>query len=159
MPSVDNADIDDLDRQIIAMLRDDPQVSNKAIAQRAAVSETTIATRIRNLTNENLIRVTALRDIFATGVTIVAHVDVHVARREVSAVAAELAQLEDITSVATLVGSPQLIVQIHARDRDHLLQVVEGSLSGIAGIERIEVNISMQILKYRPDVAALRTST
>ena len=45
------------------------------------------------------------------------------------------------------------------RDRDHLLQVVEGSLSGIAGIERIEVNISMQILKYRPDVAALRTST
>lgn len=147
--------LDETDRLIVATLRRDPQASNKSIAREAGVSEPTIAARIRSLTARNLIHMTAQRDIFALGLTLVAHADVHVAGPDVGRVADDLARLEDVSSVAILEGAPQIIAQIHARDAAHLLDIVENGIGAVAGVEHVETNVALEILKYRPDAAVL----
>jgi DNA-binding Lrp family transcriptional regulator len=54
---------DKIDLQIIETLRVDGRTPNKSIAKRLNVSETTIASRIRAMTERNVMRVTLQRDI------------------------------------------------------------------------------------------------
>lgn len=150
--------LDDLDRLIIATLRRDPQTSNKAMAREGGVSEPTVAARIRSLTARRLMHLTAQRDIVALGTPIIAHVDVSVEGRDAADVAGDIAALDEVTSVVTLKGSTQIIAQVHARDAAHLLAIIEGAFAGIAGIAGVETNVSLEILKYRPDAAILADS-
>ncbi len=157
-PAALHGPLDELDRLIVATLRRDPQASNRSMAREGHVSEPTVAARIRSLSARRLIHLTAQRDIVAQGTPIVAHADVTVEGREAEAVAREIAALDEVSSVVTIRDACQVIAQIHARDAAHLLSVVEGAFGRIPGIVRVETNVSLEILKYRPDVAILAGS-
>lgn len=58
---------DRVDLQIIEALRRDGRTPNKSIAKLLDVSETTIASRIRSMTERNVMRVTLQRDIYSLG--------------------------------------------------------------------------------------------
>jgi len=147
--------LDALDILIVDLLRADPQTSNKSIAFRVGVSEPTVAARIRSLTERRLIRVTAQRDIHAMGFNLIAHLDIYVEGRPVPEVSREICEIPEVSSVVVLMGSPQIIAQVHAQDGAALLETMDNRISPIAGIERIESIISLAILKYRLDIAEL----
>jgi len=58
---------DAVDLDIIACLREQPQMTNKAIASLVRISATTVANRIRALADDHVMRVVAQRDIFSGG--------------------------------------------------------------------------------------------
>ena len=151
-------ELDDLDNQILALLRQDPQVSNKHIAGLVSVSETTVASRIRSMTDRKVMRITAQRDILALGDTIIAHLDIYVEGRPVDEVCDAICSIDEVSSVILLMGSPQIIAQLHAKDGEDLLNIVERSISPIQGIAHIESIVSHSILKFRLDVADLSVS-
>jgi DNA-binding Lrp family transcriptional regulator len=139
--------LDDLDRKIIERFQKDPRVSNKSLALEFAVAETTIASRIRALQENGLMRVVALRDFHALGYDLLAHIDVFVEGRAALEVAEELAELEEVAMVATCAGSPQIIIQINAKSRQELAKVIADRLAGIRGIRAIESSITLDIIK------------
>ena len=111
------------------------------------MAETTIASRIRALQENGVMRVVALRDFHALGYDLLAHIDVFVEGRAALEVAEELAELEEVAMVATCAGSPQIIIQINAKSRQELAKVIADRLAGIRGIRAIESSITLDIIK------------
>lgn len=147
----DQKPLDDLDHAIIAELRIDGRTPNKTLAEKFKVSETTIASRIRALTDNKVMRVMALRDVRALGYDFLGFADIHIHDRSADQVARQLAAIEEVMSVSRMLGDPELICQITARDRRHFLSVIETKIGRIAGIARIGTHLALEVAKYRVD--------
>src|SRR5713226_4801455 len=61
------ASLDELDHELVATLRDDGRISNRALADRFGVGEATIGQRVRRLADERILRVVAVTDMAAFG--------------------------------------------------------------------------------------------
>jgi len=146
---------DPLEERIIDLLRRDPRAANRDMAEVLGVSEVTVANRIRSLADRNLVRVTAQEDIWAIGYDLVVLVDVFVRGRTAEAVATDLARLEQVGSVSITMTSPELIVQIFARDRADLLHVIEDELARIEGVSAVESLVVLETIKFRSDYGEL----
>lgn len=151
------ASIDALDRKIIEALQTDCQLSNKELAHRFRVAESTIAGRIRAMREKSVMKVIAQRDVRSLGYEFFCLADIHVAGRSVKNVAADLAKVDEITSVALLLGSPAIIVQVNGRDRKHLLQVLEQKVGSVQGITTIETTLALEIVKFDSEYGELYT--
>jgi len=147
--------IDSLDLKIIDALRAECQLSNKELALRFRVAESTIAGRIRTMREKGVMKVVAQRDVRSLGYEFFCLADIHVAGRSVKLVAADLAKIEEITSVSLLLGSPAIIVQVNGRDRKHLLQVLEEEIGRVRGITTIETTLALEIVKFDSDYGEL----
>lgn len=148
-------EVDDLDIELIAALREDARTPNKVLAKRLGVAETTIAARIRQLTEQRVMRVILRRDLYSKGYDLQCFADVFVAGRPVRAVAADLAGLARATAVTITPGSPQILVVFNAVDRADLLAALEGEIGVVDGIERIELHTAVDIRKYQTGYARL----
>lgn len=149
--------LDALDEGIVELLRKDPRASNRDMAETLGVSEVTVGNRIRSLAERKLLRVTAQEDIWALGYELIALVDVFVSGRPAEAVAVELAALEQTGSVSITMTSPELIIQVFARDRRDLLHVMETQVSTIPGIVATESLLILEALKLRAEFGELES--
>jgi Lrp/AsnC family transcriptional regulator, leucine-responsive regulatory protein len=140
--------IDDLDRKIIELLREDGRAPNKLLASELGVSETTIALRIRSLRERKVMLVTLQRDIYSQGFDLQCLGDVYVSQRNVDAVARELSGLPNVTIVTMNIGSPEIFIAFNARDRGDVVEIIDSQLSRVKGVERIETYIALDIRKY-----------
>ena len=140
--------IDDLDRKIIDLLREDGRAPNKLIAAKLGVSETTIAIRIRSLRERKVMLVTLQRDFYSQGFDLQCLGDVYVAERQVEAVARDLAELPNVTIVTMNFGSPEIVITFNARDRGDVVKIIDEQLARVKGIHRIETCIALDIRKY-----------
>ncbi len=146
---------DPLDLQIIARLRDDARVTNKDLAIGLGVAESTIAARIKSLSDRGVMRIVILRDIRAMGFDLLAHIDIWVFGRAVEEVATELAAMDDVAMVAAFPSSPQIIIQVNARDRKALSTVICDRLASVEGIRAIQSSTYLEVLKYNSEFGAL----
>lgn len=147
--------LDALDEGIVELLRKDPRASNRDMAEALGVSEVTVGNRIRGLAERKLLLVTAQEDIWALGYELLALVDVFVSGRPPEAVAIDLAALEQTGSVSITMTSPELIIQVFARDRSDLLKILETKVSTISGIVAIETLLILEVLKFRSEFGEL----
>jgi DNA-binding Lrp family transcriptional regulator len=146
--------LDELDRAILDALRASPQETNKALADKLAVSEVTIASRIRALENDRVMKVMAQCDFRAAGYHTLANFDVHIAGRSVEAVGKELAKLDGVALVSILMGDPTFALLVMAPDLAGL-QALKESIAAIKGVQSIDVSVFSEILKYRSDFVTL----
>ena len=140
--------IDDLDRKIIELLREDGRAPNKLLAAQLGVSETTIAIRIRSLRERKVMLVTLQRDFYSHGFDLQCLGDVYVGDRHVDAVARDLAALANVTIVTLTLGSPEIFIAFNARDRSDVVKIIDGQLARVKGIDRIETYVALDIRKY-----------
>ncbi|MDB5748213.1 MAG: putative HTH-type transcriptional regulator [Massilia sp.] len=153
-PMKNERPLDELDRAILAALRVSPQETNKALADKLGVSEVTIASRIRSLENDRVMKVMAQCDFRAAGYNTLANVDVYIAGRSVEAVGKELAKLDGIALVSILMGDPTFALLVMAPDLAGL-QVLKESIASIKGVQSLDVSVFSEILKYRSDFVTL----
>lgn len=147
--------VDSIDLQIIELLRGDPRMTNKEIADKADISELAVANRIRALVGGNVVRVAAQRDIVSLGHDLLAMLNIHVQGRTARAVSEEVALIDEVSSVALMLGTPQVSALIHARDREHLHALISGPIASIEGIVKLEADVMLDVLKFRSDLAKL----
>ena len=69
-------DLDDLDNQIIGLLKDDAWASSREIARKLGVSESTVRKRVNQLTDSGAVRFTAVTN-FAALRQLIAFVGIH----------------------------------------------------------------------------------
>ncbi len=139
---------DAVDLDIIALLREQPQMTNKAIAARSGIAESTVANRIRAMADDHVMRVVAQRDIFAGGYTLMCFAYIDTARRAVSGIARDLARIDEVTSVSQGIGSPELFVNMRAVDSAHLGHLIKERIGGIRGVARVRTELCLDIVKF-----------
>lgn len=140
--------LDDLNRQILTMLQDDPSITNKDLSERIGASEVTIAARIRGMEEANILRVMMQRDFRSLGYNLSAIIDINVEGRHPDAIGHEIARIESCTSVSLALGSPDIVAHLLARDTVHLQRIVDNELSTIEGIASYEINVSLDIVRW-----------
>lgn len=145
--------LDQLDQQIVAKLRENARITNKAIAADLDVAESTVGARIRSLSDRNVMRIVAMHDVRALGYDLLAHAEVDVAGRDPRQVADELAAIPEITAIALFSGTPQIMLHLLARDRKHLLHLVVEKLGRTAGVDCVRTTISLQVMKFVSEYA------
>jgi DNA-binding Lrp family transcriptional regulator len=146
---------DKIDLQIIDTLRIDGRTPNKAIAKRLNVSETTIASRIRAMTERNVMRVTLQRDIYSLGYEFQGFLDLYVAGRSVDEVAADVCLIEGVLAVAIYLGSPDILVSFGARGREDLSRIVDRDVARVPGVQRLDSYLALDIRKFESGYVAL----
>ena len=146
---------DRIDLQIIETLRQDGRTPNKSIAKLLNVSETTIASRIRAMTERNVMRVTLQRDIYSLGYQFQGFLDLYVAGGKVSDVARDVSTIDGVLAVAVYLGSPDILVSFGACDREDLSRIVNRDVAKVPGIERIDSYVALDIRKFESSYVAL----
>lgn len=147
--------IDALNQGIIEILQGDPTTTNKEIGDRLGVSEVTIASRIRGLEDNKVLRVMMQRDIRSLGYYVLALIDINVEARHPEEVAKDLALIEECSSVSLALSSPDIIIHVHARDSADLQAIVDKKIALIEGIASYEIMMSLDVVKMDKRYGAL----
>lgn len=147
--------LDELDHKILSCMRTNPRITNKALAEALAVAEATIASRIRSMENDSLMRVVAQSDYRALGYSVFATVDIEVLGCPVESVMEQLSNINEIVNVSVLIGSPAVIITVLATDVEALESMLLDRIGMIHGIRKIRCALISSVLKYESDRSAL----
>lgn len=129
---------DDVDRRILAELRDDGRIGPGELAQRLGLSRTTVTKRLAAILGDNQIRVVGLVHPATLGIGSFAHVSV-AAGASVREVAMRLRRRAEIPFVSLVCGQYPLIVEVRTRDDAALSEVLDTirSLDGVDSTETL----------------------
>ncbi len=147
--------LDTLDLEIIEQLRRAGRASSRAVAGRLKVNEATIATRLRRLEQESLLRVVALTDMTAVGYHHLAFAKVRVDGRDLGAVSASLAAIPEATSVSITTGRYDIIVSLLAQDLSHLAHLTGRAIPAVSGVHEVRWELALDIRRFESRSAAL----
>lgn len=140
--------LDDVDKDIIRALRENGRIANRELAERLGVNEATVRSRLRKLSENDIVRVIATRDITAMGYDAIAAVGVQVKGRPAKEVGRDLAELNMVMTVNASIGMYDLEIQVIALDLaelDHLLTKV---IAPIEGVERLFPGLILKVVKF-----------
>lgn len=146
-------DIDELDENIIAALRDNGRIATRDLARVVGVKEATVRAHLRRLEDHNVVRVVAMRDLTALGYDCLSAVGVQVRGRPAADVAAELSKLEQIITVAVAIGTHDLEVQVVARDLRELDELLTGVIAKVPGVDQLFPSVALKVMKYSSEWA------
>lgn len=118
--------IDDVDRQIVALLRSDARRSLRDIGDRVGLSVAPVKRRIDRLEAGGVIRgYTARVDLAAVGGELEAVVELRVeGNMELDTIVAAVCELPEATEVLTIAGDPDALVRVRAKNIHDLQRVV-----------------------------------
>lgn len=124
--------LDELDRRIVGLLADDPQLTNKALARRLGLAESTCAYRLRALRERGVVAGTTLRlDYSALGHPLQALIKVRLERHNaehVNRLYASLVRTPGVIQVFHVAGADDFYLHVAVADaealRDFVLQHV-----------------------------------
>jgi DNA-binding Lrp family transcriptional regulator len=140
--------VDELDLSIISLLQRDARSSNRRIADELSVSEGTIRARIRRMEEERVIRIQAVSDVIAFGISAHAYVGIQVSGGKVPRVAEGLLGCKDIPVLTRTIGDFDFVAVVTATDRDALISVILEQISQIPGVRHTETFESWRTLKH-----------
>jgi Lrp/AsnC family transcriptional regulator, regulator for asnA, asnC and gidA len=144
-------ELDDIDYQIIALLRKDGRMPYRSLAKEIGVTETTVRARVRRLEESDTMRVVAVTDFEAVGYTMMLAVGIQVEGRAADDVAKDLAAHQEVFSACQVVGTLDIEVLVVARDQAMLNELLSERLSKVPGVRRILPALAMDVLKNQPN--------
>lgn len=142
-------ELDDLDRKIITRLSNDARTSNREIAREFGLTEGTIRLRLKRLTEQRVIRVTAVTNIARLRNPVLAYLWIEVdSSEQQSMVMQALAALPEITFVTSLVGRADILAMTLVRDGTHLTRYLHQTVDSIEGVHRIQYSLAHSFIKH-----------
>ncbi len=129
--------LDDVDRQIIALLVKDGRTPCATVARAVGeISARTARYRIARLMRSGVIQVSAIVNPLALGFKVIADVFLEVSPGRLHELAERFAALANVSYVAGSIGQGDLSIQVYARNEAELLRFVEevvGVMPGVTG--------------------------
>ncbi len=115
--------MDLLDQKIVEMLKNDSRRPFVEIANSLEVSEGTIRSRVRRMTDERIIRGFTIR---TSSKNIKALVEIRIAvNTDAGAIAAELAEIRGVTEVFEVTGDQDIIIIVDVESSQRLNDIIE----------------------------------
>jgi DNA-binding Lrp family transcriptional regulator len=138
---------DELDRRLIALLRDDGRMPTATLAKKLAVSRGTIQNRIDRLLRNGVLLGFTVRlrsELEDQGVRAMTLIEVR--GNATDAVVATLRQLPEVVQVHSTSGRWDLVVEIRVQDL-HTFDRVLRDVRSIKGIANSETNLMLAVYK------------
>jgi Lrp/AsnC family transcriptional regulator for asnA, asnC and gidA len=146
-------ELDETDHNILALLRSDGRMANREIASRLSISESTVRTRLRRFSTEDLVRVVAVADFGVFAFDFMMLIGINVQGRAVEKVAHDLAQIPAVLSCNVLVGRHDIQMIVAVENRAAAAELLSDKIARTAGVHRITTAVIAQVLKYQVDTS------
>ncbi len=140
--------IDKIDLKIVDLLMGDGRMSSAEISRRLGdISERVVRYRIQRMTDEGLIKISAIPDPKSFGFNVIADVFIEVETGQINSVTARLLEYHQISYVACSIGEKDISVQVVARSTDEVYQFVTDVIGQITGVRKTTTSIVPIVLK------------
>ena len=145
------ADLDDVDRRLLAILHDDARISNSALADSVGIAPSTCHGRVRRLQELGVIRgFRADIDPAAIGLPLQAMVSVRLqsgARGKIRTFLQQIRRKPQVIDVYFLAGADDFILHVAARDTDDLRSFVVDNLNADADVAGTQTSLIFEHLR------------
>ena len=138
---------DELDLQIIALLRVDGRRSNREVARRLGVPEATVRYRVRRLTDSGVLKIAASVDPEHLGYALTAVIAIEVEPRMFVEVSDQIAAMEQVMWLGITTGASDIILTASFKQQDEMFAFVADELAHIEGVKRVQTSVCMRVVK------------
>ena len=138
--------VDQTDRKIIAVLDRDASLTNKEIAQRLGMNESTVRKRIILLKKKKVIRYYVQIDTSQVGLKTEASLGVDVEPSKLLEVGKRLSEVPGVRMVFSTSGEHDFFVVVWTTDRESLLRIVE-KISKLEGVVKVLPSVLVDRIK------------
>ncbi len=145
--SYPSTELDDIDRQIIAILQQDGRASFAEIADQLKVSAGMVRVRYNRLVEKGLLRVMAITNPLRIGYQTMALIGIKAEGTRLLEVADQIAALDEVIYLIVVSGAYDIIAEVVCRDQNHLLQFLTERLYKIEGVRESESFMHLKIVK------------
>jgi len=144
-------EIDEIDQQIVALLRENARRSFQDIGSRVSLSAPAVKRRVDRMEERGVIRgYTAVLDHSALGWSTHAVVFLFCEGRMTGdEILAAAGRHPEVAAAHTIAGEASAVLHLHARDTEHLEQALE-RLRDAPGIRRTQTQVVLSTLFERP---------
>ena len=139
--------VDDLDNQIVEILKKDGRASNAHIARALGVSEGTVRRRLRMLIEGGVIHVNVSLDPVKMGLTTEAIIGLEVDPDKMDPVCASLADFDEIGYVTLTTGSVDVFAWGRFSSTESLGLFLRSKVGKIPGVRRTETYMCISVRK------------
>ncbi len=139
--------IDDIDRQIIATLKEDGRMPFAQIARRLGVSPGMVRQRFHRLAQDGVLQVVPVTNPTLMGYHMMALIGVRADGNRLREIARQLASFEEVIYLVLCTGTYDILVEVICRDNAHLLQFLTERLRAVEGVRDTETFIYLEIVK------------
>jgi Lrp/AsnC family transcriptional regulator for asnA, asnC and gidA len=140
--------LDETNQKMICLLEEDARRSNRDIARRIGVSESTVRTRLRKLHEDGTIRFRAVTDPLSEGLNARAFVRLVVTMDQLKNVTQTLVNRNETAFVASTSGRYNLVTFVLTQDDSVLRKLVSDEIAALEGVIDIDVRPVIEGLKY-----------
>ncbi len=141
-------EFDKIDIKIVNLLLEDGRKSASEIARQiGGISERAVRYRIQRMIDEDVIRISAVIQPEAFGLTTRADVWLEVESDRIREVAQRMAEFENVTYVACSIGESDVSIQVVAKDTDEVYRFVTEVVRKVPGVRRTVTSIVPLVLK------------
>ena len=145
-----NLPIDDIDTEMINLLKQNGRMPNTEIANQLNMSETAIRKRLKRLLDDEIIQIVAVVNQIKLGYAIEGNIKIKTDIKKTGHVKEKLRTLERVWYIARITGSADFDVEFNARSQNELRTLIE-KINLIDGVRQTEVSIRLQLVKNRYD--------
>src|SRR3954452_14972760 len=138
--------LDEISKRIIEQLQEDGRRPYAAIGKAVGLSEAAVRQRVQRLLDAGVMQLVAVTDPLQVGLHRQAMVGVRV-DGDVRELAAKLASSNEIEYVVICSGSYDILVELTARDDEHLLEVINTQIRSIPGVRSTEMFVYLRLEK------------
>jgi Lrp/AsnC family transcriptional regulator for asnA, asnC and gidA len=140
--------IDKIDIRIVDLLMKDGRMSSAEIARYVGeISERAVRYRIKRMTNEGLIKISAIPAPKSFGFNVIADVWIEVESGQINSVAEQLLDYKQISYVACSIGEKDISAQVVAHSTDEVYVIVTEVIGKIPGVRKTTTSIVPIVLK------------
>lgn len=150
-----NFEFSDLDKQIIAILKQDGRTSNQKIADELGVTTSVVASRIRRMESAKAMKIVAVSDFSAFNHNVLLIIGVDVKGRRADDVAKDLAEIDEVLVVHLVSGRHDIEILATLGSVDGVSDLLLNKLSKVPGVRGLDSSLAVDILKYEFDVAPI----
>lgn len=138
--------LDETDRRIVRFLDENPRATVMWIAQSLSLARGTVQARLERMQRENVFLPHSLRVRHgALGLPMRAFVTAEVDQDDFAGMIADMETIDEVIEVAGVAGPSDLMIEIVARDADHIYEVTQ-RIMRCRGIRRTATSIVLREL-------------
>ena len=145
-----NLPIDDIDTEMIKLLKQNGRMRNTEIANKLNLSDTAIRKRLKRLIDDEIIQIIAVVNQSKLGYVLEGNIKIKADIKKSAHIKKELRKLDRLWYIAHLTGSSDFDLEFNARTQDDLRRLLE-EINQIEGIQNTETSVRLQLVKNRYD--------
>lgn len=141
--------LDEQNLSILDCLHADARMSQRSIAERLGITESTVRTRIRHMRENKQMRMTAMRRFNQELSQRVAYLGISVTGDAAADVCTALAALPEISFVGTALGPFPIIACAEQGDLQQLMDFMQNTVAHLPGVLNVESSYCIEHIKYQ----------